>query len=159
MIDTRTVTDRRKLAFSSMEDIRADVDALDGRALRKCGNWTPAQNVQHIATVIGRSIDGFGGLKAALPLRLIVRLIRGRMLREPFRPGIRLPAKFRVLMPEEIVGWDAAVADLRRQIGRVGNGERMTAPSPVFGSLTHEQWAQLHCRHAELHLSFIRADG
>jgi hypothetical protein len=26
---------------------------------------------------------------------------------------------------------------------------------PAFGALTHEQWVQLHLRHAELHLSFV----
>jgi hypothetical protein len=30
-------------------------------------------------------------------------------------------------------------------------------PSPFFGTLTNEEWDALHCRHAELHLSFIRA--
>jgi hypothetical protein len=28
-------------------------------------------------------------------------------------------------------------------------------PSPFLGELTREQWDQLHCRHCELHLSFI----
>jgi hypothetical protein len=30
-------------------------------------------------------------------------------------------------------------------------------PSPLFGELTIDEWNQLHCRHAELHLSFIQA--
>jgi hypothetical protein len=30
----------------------------------------------------------------------------------------------------------------------------MTARHPVLGKLTHEEWTQLHLRHAELHLSF-----
>jgi hypothetical protein len=30
----------------------------------------------------------------------------------------------------------------------------MTARHPVLGKLTHDQWKQIHLRHAELHLSF-----
>ena len=44
--------------------------------------------------------------------------------------------------------------DLGAAIERAGS-QRMKHPSPVLGKLSHEQWEQLHCRHAELHLSFL----
>jgi len=28
-------------------------------------------------------------------------------------------------------------------------------PNVIFGPLTHDEWIQLHLRHAELHLSFF----
>jgi hypothetical protein len=31
-------------------------------------------------------------------------------------------------------------------------------PHGFFGKLTHQQWDQLHMRHAELHLSFLVTD-
>ena len=43
-------------------------------------------------------------------------------------------------------------------MARIEGGERMSKPSPVFGPMTHEEWEQLHCRHAELHFSFIHKD-
>ncbi len=157
MIETKKVTDRRRLHFTRMSDILADVDALDGPDLRTTGNWTPAQDVAHVATIIRRSLDGFDGLKAPLAVRLLVRLVRNKALREPFKPGIQLPEKFRkVFVPDAATTWQDATSAMRHEIGRIENGERMTVPSPVFGALSHEQWVQLHCRHAELHLSFIR---
>jgi hypothetical protein len=30
-----------------------------------------------------------------------------------------------------------------------------TAPSPILGTLTHEEWIAMHLRHAELHLGFL----
>lgn len=44
---------------------------------------------------------------------------------------------------------------LRRQIQRVQDGERFTQASPIFGKLSHEQWVNLHLKHAELHLGFL----
>ncbi len=32
--------------------------------------------------------------------------------------------------------------------------ERMTAPHPAFGRMTHDEWVVLNLRHCELHLSF-----
>jgi hypothetical protein len=34
----------------------------------------------------------------------------------------------------------------------------MTATSPVLGRLSHEQWVQFHCRHAEMHFSFMHPE-
>jgi hypothetical protein len=31
----------------------------------------------------------------------------------------------------------------------------MTAANPSMGPLSHEQWVEVHLRHAELHLSFL----
>ncbi len=52
MIETKKVTDRRTLSFRSLDDIQADVEALDGSAIRTTGNWTAAQIVQHVTDVI-----------------------------------------------------------------------------------------------------------
>lgn len=154
-IDTKKVTDRRNLSFKRMDDILADVEALDGGKLRATGNWTPAQNVGHVSMLIAGSLDGFGDLEAPFALRMMIRLMRNRLLREPFRAGIKPSPQFSRFVPAEDVTWEDAVADLRRQVGRVTGGEKMTAVSPVFGKLSHEQWVQMHCRHAELHFSFI----
>jgi hypothetical protein len=45
----------------------------------------------------------------------------------------------------------------RQQIGRIRGGERMTQECSVDGPYSHEQWVQIHLRHAELHLSFLTA--
>lgn len=153
MIDTKKVTDRRRLSFRSLDDIQADVEALDGSAIRTTGNWTPAQIVQHVTDVITLSVDGFG-FKLALPLRVLGRLLRSQALSKPMRPGFSVPPAMRTMLPSDQVPFEQAVASFREAVGRAKT-ERMTKASPLLGAMTHEQWVQLHCRHAEMHLSFI----
>jgi hypothetical protein len=156
MIKTVKVTDRRPLRFSTLPEVLADVERLDaGGSLSATGNWTPAQIVQHVTKLIKCSFDGFPVPRAALPLRVVGRLLRNRALSKAMRPGFKLPGKFSFLAPDEQIAWDDAVRDLRETLARL-DGERMTVASPVLGPLNHEQWEQLHCRHAEMHLSFVR---
>lgn len=153
MIVTKKVTDRRRLSFTSLDDILADVEALDGSAIRTTGNWTAAQIVQHVTDVITLSVDGFG-FKLALPLRVLGRLLRSQALTRPMRPGFNVPHAMRARLPSDQLPFEQAVASFRQGIGRA-KSERMTKASPLLGALTHEQWVQLHCRHAEMHLSFV----
>ncbi len=151
MVDTRKVSERRTVAFSSMKDILNDVSYLDsGDPPRVTGNWTPAQIVQHVGMLIAFSIDGFPG-RAPLPFAILGRLIKKKAMARPVRPG--LPT-FEFMKPDDHVSWDEAVDILGRTIARL-DGERMTAKSPMFGRLSHEEWVRLHCRHAEMHFSFM----
>ncbi len=156
MIDTKKVTDRRRLSFTSLDDIQADVEALDGAAVRTTGNWTAAQIVQHVTDVITLSVDGFG-FKMALPLRVLGRLLRSRALTKPMPPGFHVPEAMRARLPSDQLAFEQAVASLRQAIGRT-RSERMTKASPFLGAMTHEDWVNLHCRHAEMHFSFMHAD-
>lgn len=154
MIDTRKVSERRTLSFASMKDILDDVTYLDsGDPPRATGNWTAAQIVQHVGTLIAFSIDGFPG-RAPLHLALLGRLMKKRAMAGAAPPGFRT---FDFLEPDRGVAWEEAVAFLGRTIGRLDR-ERMRATSPIFGRLSHEQWVALHCRHAELHFSFIHPE-
>jgi hypothetical protein len=156
--DTRKVTERRELRFSSMGDILNDVEyAASGDPPPSTGNWTSAQIVQHVGRVIDYSIEGFPTPKAPLLLRIAVRLMRRKVLRDPWKPGIKLPPRFARLAPEPRVTWDEAVDAFRATMVKLDT-RRMTARSPLFGRLSHDQWEQIHCRHAELHLSFIQPD-
>ncbi len=155
MIKTAKVSERRQLQFSSMQDILADVEYLDsGDPPRTTGNWTAAQIVQHVAKLIDYSIDGFPVPKAAIPMRILGRLMRNAAITKPLRPGIKFSKKFSFLSPDREVAWDDAAQQLRQAIGRL-DSDRMTKRSPIFGKLSPEQWEQLHCRHAEMHFSFM----
>ncbi|MCZ6734182.1 MAG: DUF1569 domain-containing protein [Planctomycetota bacterium] len=156
MIVTKKVKDRRRLSFTSLDDIQADVEALNGSAIRTTGNWTAAQIVQHVSDFITLSVDGFG-FKLALPLRVLGRLFRSQALSKPMRPGFNVPEAMRVRLPSDQLPFEQAVASLRETIGRA-KSERMTKASPLLGALAHEQWVQLHCRHAEMHLSFVHPE-
>ncbi len=164
MIKTSKVTDRRALRFGRMEDILRDAEWLNteaeaGKMLRASGNWTPAQVIDHVAKGIGYSFDGFpSDARPPLPLRVILRMMKSSILHKPTKPGIRLKGRIaKALGPEDGVTWGQAMTRLRHAIGRAGKGERMIAASPILGAMAHEEWIQFHCRHAELHLSFIHA--
>ncbi len=157
MVSTRAVTDRRSLRFDAIDGILADVEALNGTRLRTTGNWTAGQIVLHVSLLIGASLDGFG-YRLPLPIRVLARLGKERTLRGGMKPGFPVPKKLSHLRPGPEVTWDDALADLRGNTRRIGAGEQMTAESPLFGRMTHREWVRLHCRHAELHLSFVHGD-
>jgi hypothetical protein len=155
MVKTSRVTDRRELQFSSMPDILDDVEYLaSGDPPRTTGNWSGGQIVQHVAMLINFSIDGFPAPRLALPMRILGRLFRKRALVNPIRAGIRFPRKWTFLAPDGAIIWEDAVEYMNKSMARLDT-ERMNAPSPILGKLSPEQWEQLHCRHAEMHFSFM----
>ncbi len=158
MVDTAKVQERRSLTFSSMQEILDDVEYLaSGDPPASTGNWTPAQIMQHLTIVINCSIDGFPAPKVSLPMRLIGRLMRKKALNNPLSPGIRFPKNLQYLEPRTKLTWEEAVDDFRAAMARLDT-LTMTHRSPIFGKLSHDQWVQLHCRHAELHFGFIHPE-
>jgi len=161
MIKTRDVAGRRTLRFGRMEDLLKDVEALDahqrtGGRIVTVGNWTPAQIVWHVNAFIIASHDGFPS-SAPWFIRLLGRMIRSRALNKPLKPGIKSPKSMGKMMPPSDAKWDDVVTTLRKQIARQAKGEKMRVPSPMFGDLAHEEWIQLHCRHAEMHFSHMKS--
>lgn len=164
MINTSKVTNRRPLRFGRMEDILRDVDVLNNRIeggakVHAAGNWTPAQVVDHVAKIILYSLDGFpANAKPPLPIRAILRMMKSSALIKPMKPGTKHRGKMAAALgPDPDVIWGQSVTRMRNIIERLRKGERMTYASPGLGMLAHEEWIQWHCRHAELHLSFISA--
>lgn len=158
-VRTPQVKDRRSLRFGRMSDIRADVEMLDAApSIRTTGNWTAAQNVDHVAALIEGSLDGIP-VRGPLWMRMMGKLVRSSALNKPMRPGFKLPKAMREFGPSEDVTWEQALGRLRAVVERIENGARMEEPSPFLGELSHEEWEQLHCRHAELHLSFLHPGG
>lgn len=156
MIKTKDVTDRRTLHFDSIAELVADIDALglDDDAMRASGNWTPAQIVTHVTFLIECSLDGFP-MKAPLALRVLGRFMRGGVKDRTIKPGLPLPGALARAMPPSDARWSDAVEALHAVATRIERGDTMTQPSPIFGALTHEEWVGLHCRHAEMHFSFL----
>jgi len=155
MVKTKHVKDRRSLAFRSLDDILADAEAMMSRQpIRTTGNWTAGQIIEHVGLFICWSIDGFP-FTMPFPLRFIGPLIKGRAQRKPLQSGIKAPGRMTPHMPGQGVALEDAMRTLRGEIGRVKAGKRMEKPSPLFGKLSHEEWVRIHCRHAEMHFSFM----
>ncbi|MCH7604171.1 MAG: DUF1569 domain-containing protein [Planctomycetes bacterium] len=154
-VKTSKVKDRRTLRFGRMHELLDDVTQFNG-SIRTTGNWTPAQIVGHVAGVIECSLDGFAVANAPLIIRGIAKMMRTSILIKPMRAGVKLPRKFNFLVPPENMTWEEAREKLRVVVDRIENkGQRMRHRSPLLGHLEHEEWIQLHCRHAEMHFSFL----
>jgi hypothetical protein len=154
-IDTAKVRERRQLHFTSVEDISADVDQLaQGGEIRALGNWSAGQIFQHLAVAFNCSIDGYR-FSFPAPLRFLLRLfIKRAILNKPMSPGFRLPKKAARELVSPPISLEEGLGNLRQAIRRLQT-ETKRAPNPVIGKLTREDWDKLHCRHAELHLSFL----
>jgi hypothetical protein len=155
-VDTGTVAERRSLSFSCENCIRGDAEKLAAGPIRTTGNWSAAMIIQHVADHINYSIDGYD-LKAPAWKRLGGRFIKGRILEKGMPAGLRLEGQFEKYAPNRDVSLDEAMDALRNAADRLKK-EQMTAAHPMFGTLNHGEWMKLHCRHAEMHFSFMHRD-
>ena len=152
-VDTAKVEGRRQLKFSTLDEILADVERLNQSKLRTLGNWSAGQILAHLATTMDWCLDG-APVTAPWYIRLFGWFVKNPFLRNPMPAGFALPeATAKYLVPAE-TSWEEGLRILRTSIQRLKT-ESQRHRSPFLGELTREQWDQLHCRHAELHLSFL----
>ena len=150
--------DRRQLRFDSIDAALAEAERLaaadrDGR-LKRCGNWTLGQALGHLATWANFAFDGYpDAVRAPLPVRLILRLMRNKILNGGMMTGVRIGKLPGGTLGIDVHSTDEGLSRYRAAMERL-RASAPTITNPVFGPLTHEQWIQLNLRHAELHLSF-----
>jgi hypothetical protein len=156
-VDTGKVADRRTLRFESIDQVMAEVDRLAeaeraGR-LRRLGNWTLGQTLAHLAAWAEHGYTG-SPLKVPFFIRWILRLRKRKFLYGPMRAGVKIPGVEGGTLATDAVPLDEGLGRFHRVLERL-KVEAPTAPSPVFGPLTHEESIALNLRHAELHLGFL----
>jgi Protein of unknown function (DUF1569) len=152
-VDTAKVEGRRTLHFQSLDDILADIERLNQGKVRAIGNWSPGQVLKHLTVPMTWCLDG-AQLKGSWIIRLFGWFMKNRFLRNPMPAGFKLSDDFaKHLVPPE-TSWEDGLHAIRSAISRL-KAESQRHPSPFLGELTREQWDQLHCRHSELHLSFL----
>jgi hypothetical protein len=154
-VDTAKVTGRRELHFHNLDDIRADVEQLaQAHEIRALGNWSPGQVFKHLATIMNKCIDGFDR-RLPWPVRFVLRLLfKRKFLTQPMKAGFQLPAKTATEIVPPATSLEEGLLCIRQALDRL-QMESKRAPSAFLGPLTRDEWDQLHCRHAELHLSFL----
>jgi hypothetical protein len=144
---------RRRLHFDNVAAIVDEATQLHSAGYRSLGQWSLGQVCGHLAILMECSLDGFP-FKMPLRYRLLGRVIKKRLLRRGMPTGITFPAAaVRTLKPPEVSD-EEGLARLRQAVDRLQN-ESPREPSPVLGPMTAEAWRAFHCRHAELHLSFL----
>lgn len=158
--DTSRLADRRRPHFATPADMRADLEVLERAAsagtLRASGNWTAGQILSHLAAFIGFAYEGYPPELSNPPWFIVafLRLRKRAMLTKGLPAGVKIPGIKGGTVGAAEAPLPAALARLRRALDRL---ERTapSAPNPVFGPLTHNEWIALHLRHAELHLGFV----
>lgn len=159
-IDTKRVTDRRPLRFNSLADLRADLNTLEAAhladTLRTSGNWTPGQNLAHLANWISYPYDGYPqGLGKPPPLiKFVLKFMKNKFLYGKLPVGFKIRNVPGGTAGADDIPFDQALARFRHQLDRL-DAAPPSIPNPIFGHLTHDEWRTMHCRHAELHLSFL----
>lgn len=142
---------RRDLRFETLADILAEAETIASMPATALGKWTPAQNIDHVRRLIRISHAGTD-VRMNWAFRAMGRLLKSRFLRSPFKPGLKTVDTF---LPPTEIGMDEAIKAFRGEIKRAVRPNAMSHPSPFLGQLTHEEWEQLHCRHAEHHFGYI----
>jgi len=154
-IDTAKVGERRQLHFNNLDDIRADVEQLaQAGEIRTLGNWSAGQVFKHLATIMNKCMDGFDN-RLPGPMRFVLRLFfKRKFLTQPMKPGFKLGAKAAAELVPPPTSLEEGLLCIRQALDRL-QLESKRAPSAFLGPLTRDEWDQLHCRHSELHLSFL----
>lgn len=103
---------------------------------------------------MNKSIDGFDNQLPAFLRFVLWLLFKHRFLTKPMPAGFKLPPKATTELVAGPTSLDEGVHSIREAIKRLQT-DTTRAPNVMFGPLTLDEWTQLHCRHSELHLSFL----
>ena len=152
------VADRRRLRFSTVDELLADVDRLvaaeKAGSLRRTGNWTAGQVFGHLATWTNFAYEGYP-FRPPWFIRWILRKKKAAYLRDGMPAGVRIPKVPNGTFGTELMGTEEGAKRLRGALLRLKSGEPPKFDSPAFGKLNHEERIAMNLRHAELHLSFL----
>jgi len=144
---------RRRLSFSTYDDVIAEIERLEGSGYERLGEWSLGQACRHLGYYMRGSLDGFDFMLPWIVRRLIGRPMLKRMLAAPrMKPGLRtIPAS----VPEPEDEDRQAVDEAKDLLRRLADHSGELHPSPLFDRLTADQWRQLHVGHAAHHLGFL----
>ena len=163
-VNTRRVGGRRPLRFADFSDVRHELESLASASaagrLGTIGNWTPGQVFAHLAAFMNYPYDGYPESLRNPPwlIRRVLGLRKRRFVRHGMPSGVRIPGVEGGTTGVDDVSVEEGLSRLRSAMDRMERAAP-THPNPVLGPLTHEEWIQVNCRHAELHLSFLEIRG
>jgi hypothetical protein len=147
---------RRRVRYDSFDEFLADAQRAVRDQAGTTGKWSLGQILEHLAIGNEKSIDGFGFL-APLPVRMVAGIfLKKRLLARGLKPGFRLSKRAeQILVPDETDPNDA-LDHLRRSVQRL-QSETKRSPHPFLGRMALDESNRMNLRHAELHMSFVKA--
>ncbi len=152
-VNTAKVDGRRKLDYASLEEMLADANRLASGPVKALGNWSAGQIFKHLAIAYNGSIDGFT-MTFPLPLRLMARLFKKKLINGAMPAGFNLPADAAKAVLPGPTSTEEGLADLHAAVARLER-EPHRARHPMFGEISKEEWNKIHLAHANLHMSFL----
>lgn len=150
-----TTNARRAVEYRTLAAFLQDAEFLAAHPHETVGNWSYGKILQHLTDGLNRSFDGFP-FRCNVLIRWIVRtLMKKKLLTQPMSPGYTIPKKWESTLPPDSTPVEEALSRLKQAIARFER-EEPRAEHPALGSLTPDEWVQLHLRHAALHMSFVK---
>ena len=148
---------RRKLTFSTLDDVSRDAEMLLEKGYDKAGNWDLSQVCGHITDWMTFPITGFP--KPPLPIRIMLGLVRNTLGKGMFRKYLAngMPAG-KPTMPQSVHPPGDEKAAVAKLVAAVEQFKAYTGPihpSPLFGAMTKAEAVQLQMVHCAHHLSFL----
>jgi len=157
-VNTKTVP-HRQLRFESVEQVEAELDSLESAhragTLAASGNYSAGQNFHHLARW-SEKYQKRDVPVVPLPLKIVGRLMRGRIMSKGFPRGLKGPDG--KAQPEPEVSFEDGVSYLRRMLVAMRT-EDWSHHNPFLGRLNHDDCKQIQFRHCEHHLGFLHPQG
>jgi hypothetical protein len=149
----------RKLRFESLDDCSAEVRrvlaANDKGSLVTCGQWTPGENMCHIASWIEYGFTGYPIGPPPFFIRWMMRFALRSILKGKMPRGARIPGVEGGTTGMDEMPTAAAGERLLAAMKRLQDREEAKYDSPAFGPMSYDDRIRLNLRHAELHLGFL----
>src|SRR5580698_4916486 len=125
-INTGKAEGRRTLRFSSIDDVLADAQRLAeaDRAgkVRRLGNWTVGQNLNHLATWVKFSFEG-APMRVPWIIRLPMKVLaRKTFIEGPMPAGSKIPRVPNGTFGAEPIELEEALGKFNAEFGRLKAG-------------------------------------
>lgn len=148
-----------RLRFETLPAANAYAEQLAAAAelapLASRGKWSLGQALGHLAYWANAPFDGYPAApKPPLPIRLILKLFRNRILNVGMAKGVKIPGAPGGTYGTDDMPTHEGLSRLHSAFTRID--ERDPAmPNPLFGPMSHAEWKKINLRHAELHLGMF----
>lgn len=156
-IDTKTAT-HRSLKFQTVDDVMQELDRIaaadSAGSLKTNGNWTPGQNLSHLAAWIEYGYNGFPLKAPPFFVRWILKRMMKKTLANGMSPGMKIPGVPGGTTGQEDMETGAAIERYKAALLRM-QSEPAIYDSPAFGKVPDDVRIKMMLIHAELHLGFL----
>jgi hypothetical protein len=158
-MDSSTDQPRRELVFDTIDDVIEEVNRINvahaNETLEVSGQWTAGEILTHLSAWIEYGYQGYPIPSSPWWLRQIMKLMLRSVLKNGMNPGMKIPGVEGGTVGQEKIPTQEACQRYLIALNRLASNEKVTYPSPAFGTLSQSKRVKLNLRHAELHLGFL----